>query len=298
MARWNDLAVWRGPTPNQGPPGSMNRYDGQVTHIAAGWFEGTIAWQLNPDANVSSHFVVGREWGQCAQMVDTGDAAHTQGDGNGEWISVENEGFPRSHRLWRQGWELLSDWQIECNARLFARGHREYGWPLQLTSHPTRKGLGYHGMGAENGYNWGHLYCPGEPIKGQQPLILARAGEILTGTGNTKGHNDMLLIKTNDDATVYISQAGEYRPMTSEAAFNAARQAGLPIVTVANMAELEDLAGRPKGEPVPAPPVDATALAQALAPLLPQPPTAEAVAEAVLAKKGELAKAVTDEIGS
>lgn len=180
MALWSDLAEWRGPTPNR-TRGGMNRYDGQVTHIAAGWYEGTISWQLNDSSNVSSHFVVGREWGECAQLVDTADAAWTQGEGNGEWISVENEGFPSNHPLYRPGWDLLSDWQIECNARLYARGHREFGWPLRLTNHPEVKGLGYHGMGAENGYRWGHLYCPGEPIKAQLPLVLTRAIEIVNG---------------------------------------------------------------------------------------------------------------------
>jgi hypothetical protein len=54
-------------------------------------------------------------------------------------------------------------------------GHQEYGYPLSWPTSPTGRGLGYHSMGAEHGYDWGHLHCPGEPIKAQLPAILARA---------------------------------------------------------------------------------------------------------------------------
>jgi hypothetical protein len=188
MSRWSDLAVWAGPTPNQTKGHIECR--GLVVHIASGFYDGTLSWQKNPDANVSSHFTTARD-GRCSQTVDTDDTAWTQRAGNGHWLSVENEGFALDDGLHatHPGWEKLTDQQVDKIARLFLRGHEQYGYPLQLATSPTGKGLGYHSMGAENGYNWGHLYCPGEPIKAQLPTILARAqalaGQSPTSTGGT-----------------------------------------------------------------------------------------------------------------
>lgn len=169
MARWTDLAEWRGPTVNQG--GAMRAHLGVVVHIADGTYEGTISWQRNPGAEVSSNFIVARD-GRIAQMVDTDVTAWTQRAGNGSWLSVENEG--------RTGQSLTAQ-QIEANARILARAHREYGVPLQVTGTPAKRGLGHHSMGAENGIDWGHSECPGPAIKAQKPQIVARAIEIING---------------------------------------------------------------------------------------------------------------------
>lgn len=179
MIRWPDLARWRGPTPNRGP--AMREYRGVVIHIAEGYFEGTISWQMGPDNNVSSHFLGGRVEGERAQIVDLAEAAWTQKDGNGHWLSIEFAGFTKGHPLHKPGWEKLSPAQIEFAAQVLARAHRVFGVPLQLAGSPAGKGLGYHSMGAEHGYTWGHPDCPGEPIKAQLPAILARAIEITNG---------------------------------------------------------------------------------------------------------------------
>jgi len=188
MARWTDLAPWRGPTINEGDgdgtpleaADAVKEVRGLVVHIAEGYFEGTISWEKNPDANVSSHFVSGRAGGR-AQVVDTHDRAWTQSSGNPYWLSVENEGFTLGHRYHKPGWERLTPQQIEFNAHLLARIHREYGVPLKLATSPSDRGLAYHSLGAENGVNWGHSDCPGEAIKAQLPDILARAIEIVNG---------------------------------------------------------------------------------------------------------------------
>lgn len=169
MGRW-DIAEWRGPTPNHG--GAMVEQRGLVVHIAEGSYEGTISWCKNPSSSVSTHFVV-RKDGHIAQVVDTGQVAWTQRDGNGHWLSVENEGHTPG---------ALTPAQVEANARLLAEGHRRYGYPLTLAGSPAGKGLGYHSMGAEHGYNWGHLDCPGPAIKAQLPAILARAAQIAGGS--------------------------------------------------------------------------------------------------------------------
>jgi hypothetical protein len=173
MSRWSE-AAWRGPTPNQTRGHVECR--GLVVHIASGFYEGTISWESNSGANVSSHFVLGRD-GQLAQLVDTDDTAWTQRAGNGHWLSVECEGFALDDGLHAShpGWETLTAAQVEAVARLLVHGHQQYGYPLTLAHDPTGRGLGYHSMGAEHGYDWGHLHCPGEPIKAQLPAILARA---------------------------------------------------------------------------------------------------------------------------
>jgi hypothetical protein len=153
---------------------------GLVLHIAEGSFEGTIAWQRNPAAQVSSHFVVAKD-GRIAQVVDTAVTAWTQQAGNGHWVSVENEGFTPG---------ALTAAQIEANAQILARGRREHGWPLQLAASPAGLGLGHHSMGTAGrsvptdtwtGATWGHESCPGPAIIGQKSAILARAIAIVNG---------------------------------------------------------------------------------------------------------------------
>lgn len=177
MGWWTDLATSHPGTPNHGGP--MVEQRGAVEHIAAGTYAGTIAWQMNPDAEVSSHFVVAKD-GRITQMLDTTVTAWTQQLGNGHWVSIENEG---------QVGDSLTPQQVEASAQLFARGHREHGWLLQIADAPSARGLGHHSMGAENGIQWGHSACPGEPIKAQKPLVVARAIQIVNGI--TQREDDM-----------------------------------------------------------------------------------------------------------
>lgn len=193
MAKWGDLADWRGPTVNQG--GKMTEQRGVVLHIAEGSYEGTISWQKNPDAEVSSHFIAAKD-GRAAQMVDTGTTAWTQKAGNGKWLSIENEGSVP---------DKLTDHQMEFAAQILARAHKEYGVPLQIATSPSGRGLGHHSMGSHPGYadDWGHSECPGSNIIKQKDAIVARAKEIVEGNdvgqveGFTKeGFKDMM--KTDD----------------------------------------------------------------------------------------------------
>jgi hypothetical protein len=174
MAIWSSALgypiVWRGPTPNR-VAGGMYEWRGVVLHIAEGSYDGTISWQLNHAAEVSSHFIVAKD-GRIAQMVDTLDRAWTQADGNGRWLSIEHEGFHG---------EPLTDAQIEADAHLYAEAALVYGVPLQTTDDPAGGfGLGYHAMG---GAAWGgHYDCPGDPIIAQRQRILDRCAELLHPT--------------------------------------------------------------------------------------------------------------------
>src|SRR5262245_31841184 len=162
MGWWTDIArKYPGHTNHGGP---MVEQRGLVLHIAQGSYDGTIAWQMNPDSQVSSHFVVAKD-GRITQMLDTDVTAWTQADGNGRWLSVENEGYVP---------DPLTAAQVAANALLFARGAEVYGYPLAVTDSPSGYGLGHHSMGAPA---WGHSECPGVNIQNQKPEIVSRAGE-------------------------------------------------------------------------------------------------------------------------
>lgn len=185
MTLWPDIGAYVGPTPNRNA-GGMVEYRGLVLHIASGFYDGTIAWQHNSNANVSSHFIVARD-GRCVQMVDTADVAWAERAGNAHWLSVELEGFAPEDSLHatHQGWEIATPQQVEVCARILAKMHAVYGVPLQLASSPSGQGLGHHSMGAESGVDWGHSLCPGVAIKAQKPAILARAIAIAAGQSTT-----------------------------------------------------------------------------------------------------------------
>lgn len=168
MGWWTDIAIKHPGTPNHG--GSMYQHRGVVIHIAQGSYSGTIAWQMNPDAEVSSHFIVSKG-GEITQMLDTDVIAWTQGSGNGYWISVENEGYTPDE---------LTPAQVDANAAIFAKSVQVYGHAMQVTNTPEGYGLGHHSMGAECGYDWGHSECPGGNIKAQKPTIvdIAKEGDV------------------------------------------------------------------------------------------------------------------------
>ena len=168
MALWSDIAEWVGPTQNR-VSGGMSEYRGLVVHIMQGSYIGSVAWGKNPASSVSFHFAT-RADGHIGQLVDTDDAAWTQGNGNGHWLSVENEGY--------SGNELTAG-QVEACAQIYARGVRDYGWHYQLADGTSGRGLGWHGMG---GTAWGgHPDCPGAPIVAQRQQILNRARQINEG---------------------------------------------------------------------------------------------------------------------
>lgn len=168
---YSDMATWVGPTPNR-TAGGMGTVYGAVLHIQEGNEAGTEAWQKNPAAQVSSHFLAPKS-GRLRQMVDTADRAWCQAAGNTHWWSIEIEGH--------SGDRLTAD-QLEACAQVLARAHRDKGVPLAATNNPNATnpaGLGYHAMG---GNPWGgHFDCPGQPIIDARPAIVARAQQIVGG---------------------------------------------------------------------------------------------------------------------
>lgn len=168
MSVWSDIAEWVGPTVNR-YPGGMGAVAGVVLHIQEGSEAGTEAWQKNPTAQVSSHFLAPKS-GRLRQMVDTADGAWAEVSGNLHWLSIECEGF--------SGSPLTGD-QIEACAQVLARAHTVYGVPLAPCDDPLLRGVGGltgHGLG---GAAWGgHTDCPGAPILAQRGAIIDRAAAI------------------------------------------------------------------------------------------------------------------------
>jgi hypothetical protein len=258
MARWGE-ATWVGPTVNEGdgdewvgePEDLMYECRGLVLHIMQGTYSGSIGWGKNPESDVSFHFANAKD-GRLGQLVDTAVRAWTQGAGNGRWLSIENEGYSG---------EALTPAQVENVAQLYARGVREYGWPLQLADSPSGYGLGWHGMG---GAAWGgHPQCPGEPIKAQRPAILARAAGILGGDGRPTGGGKSVAYVVNapGDERLWFSDGWRRKPVTSIeqasaylAGGAAVRLSGVPL----------EWFGEPIGEGEPAS-ADVAAVADAVA---------------------------------
>ncbi|GAB2572556.1 hypothetical protein GCM10027168_01700 [Streptomyces capparidis] len=161
MARFSG-ATWR-PIPRNFTDGGQEAVNGIVVHIMDGSLAGTDSWFRNPDSRASSHFGTGRS-GALYQWVDTTDRAWAQGTGNRTWLSIENEG---------RGGDSLTEAQLNRCAEVLAWAHKTHDVPLQLTSSPTGRGLGYHGMG---GSAWGgHTSCPGGKVVAQLPEIVKRA---------------------------------------------------------------------------------------------------------------------------
>ncbi|MDP9145669.1 MAG: N-acetylmuramoyl-L-alanine amidase [Actinomycetota bacterium] len=166
-------------SPNKGGP--MSEHRGIVLHIAEGSYRGTVSWQLNADqryadgtsVNTSSTWVVGREPGEWAQMVDTDRVAWCHRSGSLTWLSIELAGFaPTSPTAW----------QIEACAQLLAWAHASYRVPLAVANHPGERGLGHHSMDRENlGEEWGHDSCPGTGVINAKAAIVARAQAIAAG---------------------------------------------------------------------------------------------------------------------
>jgi hypothetical protein len=166
VPKWSDIAEFVGPTPNENP-GEMASVLGVVLHIQQGNEAGSLAWCKNPASQVSAHFFAPKV-GVPVQLVDTADKAWAEMAGNARWLSVENEGY--------SGQDLTRD-QIEANAQILARAHRELIVPIAASDSVDRGGLGWHGMGGD--FWGGHPDCPGQPVILQRPAILQRALVIL-----------------------------------------------------------------------------------------------------------------------
>lgn len=218
MAIW-PKATYLGP-PDANWAGSMSEFRGLVWHIAEGSYQGTISWQRNPVADVSSHFVIGLNAGEIAQMLDTTLTAWTQAAGNGHWVSVEFAGFATGQ---------LTSAQFEAAAQLYAWLVEVHGIPVQLADSPSGRGLGWHGMG---GAAWGgHPGCPGPANVALRPSNLVRVAQIL-GHGPTPEEFDMPAVMLQDATGIVVLWPGAtqmiYQNVVNVEMVGRWNQAGVP----------------------------------------------------------------------
>ncbi|WP_446038829.1 peptidoglycan-binding protein [Streptomyces sp. SID1121] len=243
MARFSG-ATWKPISVNYTKNG-QDSVRGVVIHIMDGTYAGTDSWFRNPAAQASSHFGTSRT-GQLCQWVDTANRAWAQAGGNRTWLSIENEG---------KGGDALTDAQLTRCAEVLAWAHKTHGVPLQLTTDPNGRGLGYHGMG---GSAWGgHTSCPGSRVVAQLPEILKRAkaiaggstpgpstgtytvkaGDTLSGIGKALGIKWETLAQLNGIKAPYVIKPGQklktkasapqYAPFPGAAYFKASPNSAL-----------------------------------------------------------------------
>lgn len=222
MGRWTDIAPRQMNSSHHGA--AMTGHRGVVLHTASGYFEGTISWQMKSlsamhaagESATSSHFVVGKNNGEIAQMLDTDVQSWAQKSGNRDWLSIELAGFG----------EPMTDWQLKCCAQILKKANAVYGVPLQVATSPNGRGLGHHSMGYESGVDWGHQFCPGEKIKAQKPQVVALAQGTTIASAKPK-------IWSNEEMSGFWKVAGD----NSGAVFYGVPLK--PMVWVRNSAQLD-----------------------------------------------------------
>ena len=99
-----------------------------VIHITASGpnIDGTVSWFRNPDAKVSSHYIVGRD-GEVVQMVRNADTAYHASSANSRSIGIEHNGNKPSRRNRRD--LPPTERQYEESANLVAWLCAQYGIP-------------------------------------------------------------------------------------------------------------------------------------------------------------------------
>lgn len=226
MTRWSSLGghpIEQHDSPNIG--GAMTSHRGVVMHHAEGTYRGTISWQMNPDqrysdgtsVTTSSTWIIGKNAGEIAQMVDTTAIAWCQRGGSRDWLSIEYAGYHT---------EALTPWQIEATALILARLHTDYGVPIQIAPDPSGRGLGHHSMDREwLGEEWGHDDCPGPKTVAQKGAIVARALEILNGDDMLKDETITLpQYEGNTQATANAATAVAYNLVRGAATLAAVKR--------------------------------------------------------------------------
>lgn len=147
--------------------GALTVSRGVVFHVNAGDGDPRGWWMSPTNHSVASAHVQIMKSGEIRQLVPLDRVAWAEVNGNGEWHSVETEGFPT---------EALTPAQFESFAKLLAWGHQTCGWALQVTDSTTGSGIGTHQMG---GAAWGGHSCPGPIRAGQRQALCDRANQLL-----------------------------------------------------------------------------------------------------------------------
>lgn len=272
-------------SPNKG--GAMSGHKGPVMHIAEGYYRGTINWQMNPDqryangasVNACSTWVIGKNPGEVAQMVDSDLIAWCQRSGSRDRSSIELAGFTPA---------APTEWQIRASAEILLWEHRTYGVPLQVAADDSQRGLGHHSMDREwLGIEWGHEECPGVNVISAKPAIVKLA---LAGGDDMFTDDDRLALQQ----ALAIGRAQRWGLVIDRAGFIAPPVSGDPEVwdygggmgenafakQIAKLAtDVAEVKARP---PVVLAESDLTNIAEKVVALLGRLPTLAEITEAVL----------------
>ncbi|UNZ19137.1 transglycosylase SLT domain-containing protein [Streptomyces sp. 891-h] len=86
-------ATWVPANGNNFAKGRNAKIDKIVVHVTQGSYAGTISWFQNPEAQVSSHYVVRSKDGAVTQMVRDADTAYHARSANASALGIEHEGY-------------------------------------------------------------------------------------------------------------------------------------------------------------------------------------------------------------
>jgi hypothetical protein len=143
---------------------AMNTTRGLVLHVNQGNGDPTGWWERPTTPTASSHFQLMKS-GELIQYVALDTVAWCQVAGSFDWHSIETEGFTT---------EPLTDNAVVKLSKLYAWGHANLGWALQVANSPADVGFGVHSMGGEA---WGGHPCPGDIRSSQRTQILQLASQ-------------------------------------------------------------------------------------------------------------------------
>ncbi len=129
-------AKWAAAHGNNYASGRSAKLNKIIIHVTQGSYAGTISWFQNPDAQVSSHYVVRSKDGQVTQMVRDGNTAYHARSANASSLGIEHEGFVDD-----------ASWFTDSMYRSSAK----------LTRHLAKK----HGIPVDRKHIIGHSEAPG-----------------------------------------------------------------------------------------------------------------------------------------
>lgn len=115
-------AKWVAASSSNYSSGRTSDISAVIIHVTQGAYAGTISWFQNPDAQVSSHYVIRSSDGEITQMVDEQDTAWHARDGNPYSVGIEHEGYVDD-----PAW--FTDAMYRSSAALAAHVADRYGFP-------------------------------------------------------------------------------------------------------------------------------------------------------------------------
>ncbi|NSC21942.1 nucleoside transporter [Streptomyces albus subsp. chlorinus] len=116
-------AKWVPADPANYREGRTGKLDTIIIHVTQGSYAGTISWFQNPDAKVSSHYVVRSSDGEATQMVRDADTAYHARSANPSSLGIEHEGYVDD-----PSW--FTDAMYRSSARLTRHLADKHGIPL------------------------------------------------------------------------------------------------------------------------------------------------------------------------